>query len=207
MDNRALTPIFRYALVASIALHGVALFGISSMKQSADKRAAAPAPIEARLAEPEPVVVSAARKTDSKKSISKKSVSTPAALPGPAPVEEAVTELKPAPAPASAAAASPPVNATTVGQYRAQLIDAAKRHKRYPDAARENNWTGNVLVGVAVGADGLPQASVRKSSGRPVLDAQALEMFQQAAKAVPVPPALRGREFSLEVRAIYGLED
>jgi hypothetical protein len=40
-----------------------------------------------------------------------------------------------------------------------------------------------------------------------VLDEQALEMFRQAAKAVPLPPALRGKEFSLEVRAIYGLED
>ena len=104
-------------------------------------------------------------------------------------------------------AASAPADAATVGDYRMQLIGAAKRFKRYPEVARENNWAGNVVVGVAVGADARAQISVRKSSGRPVLDEQALEMFRQAAKAVPVPPALRGKEFSLEVRAIYGLED
>jgi protein TonB len=204
VENRALTPIFRYAVLASIALHGVALFGISSMKESANSRAAAPVPIEARLAEPEPVapvVKSVARRALTSKSVSK-----------PVPAQEAVANSKPAPAPAPApvatpVAAAPIADATTVGQYRMQLIDAAKRYKRYPEVARENNWAGNVVVGVAVGADGRAQASVRKSSGRPVLDEQALEMFQQAAKAVPVPPALRGREFSLEVRAIYGLED
>ena len=40
-----------------------------------------------------------------------------------------------------------------------------------------------------------------------MLDQQALEMFTQAAKVVPIPPALRGKEFGVEVRAIYGLED
>jgi hypothetical protein len=40
-----------------------------------------------------------------------------------------------------------------------------------------------------------------------VLDRQALDMFRQAARAVPVPPALRGKEFSLELRAVFGLED
>jgi len=154
------------------------------------------------FAEPEPVapvVKSVARKALTSKSVSK-----------PVPAQEAVADSKPAPAPAPVAApipAAPVADATTVGQYRLQLVDAAKRYKRYPEVARENNWAGNVVVGVAIRADGRPEASVRKSSGRPVLDQQALEMFQQAAKAVPVPPALRGREFSLEVRAIYGLED
>ncbi len=195
-----------YALLASIALHGVALFGFSTVKKSATERAAAPVPIEARLAEPEPEF-----KVVTKKAVSGKSNSIPVPAPGPAPVIEAIHDVKSVPAPVAAAPraepASPPVDATTVGQYRLQLVDAAKRYKRYPEVARENNWAGNVVVGVAVGADAKAQISVRKSSGRPALDQQALEMFQQAAKAVPVPPALRGREFSLEVRAIYGLED
>jgi protein TonB len=195
-----------YALLASIALHGVALFGISTVKKSATERAAAPVPIEARLAEPEPVAPVV--KSVAKKALTSKSVSKPE------PTQEAVAESKPAPAPASAASATPPAttasapaDATTIGQYRLQLVDAAKRYKRYPEVARENEWAGNVVVGVAVGADAKAQISVRKSSGRPVLDQQALEMFRQAAKEVPLPPALRGKEFSLEVRAIYGLED
>jgi len=205
VENRALTPIFRYAVLASIALHGVALFGISTVKKSATERATTPVPIEARFAEPEPELKSIPKKT-----ISTKSVAKPAPEPGPAPVEEKVAESKPAPAPAPVAApvpAAPVADGATVGDYRMQLIGAAKRFKRYPEVARENDWAGNVVVGVAVGADGRPQASVRKSSGRPVLDQQALEMFRQATREVPLPPGLRGKEFSLEVRAIYGLED
>jgi hypothetical protein len=32
-------------------------------------------------------------------------------------------------------------------------------------------------------------------------------MFTNAAEAVPVPPLLRGKEFSLDVAAEYGLRD
>jgi TonB family protein len=92
-------------------------------------------------------------------------------------------------------------------QYRVQLIDEARRHKRYPPLARENNWQGDVLVGVVVGANGRPTVTLKGSSGYEVLDRQALEMFAQAARAVPVPSALRGKAFSLDLRAVYGLED
>jgi len=88
-----------------------------------------------------------------------------------------------------------------------QLIDEARRHKRYPPLARENNWQGDVRVGVAIAANGRPSVTLKGSSGYDVLDRQALEMFTQAARAVPIPPALRGKEFVLEVRAVYGLED
>jgi outer membrane biosynthesis protein TonB len=60
---------------------------------------------------------------------------------------------------------------------------------------------------VVVSANGRPTVTLKGSSGYEVLDRQALEMFRQAARAVAVPPALRGREFALELRAIYGLED
>jgi protein TonB len=95
----------------------------------------------------------------------------------------------------------------TLGQYRLQLIAAARRYKRYPPLARENNWEGNVLIGVAIAANGAAAVSVKASSGYQILDQQALEMFRQATQAVPVPPALRGKEFAFEVRAVYGLED
>ena len=125
----------------------------------------------------------------------------PAPVAAPPPVAAAITAAP------TGTPVSSPADATTVGQYRVQLIGAARRFKRYPEEARDNNWTGNVVVAVAIGADGRSQASVKTSSGRAVLDQQALEMFQQAARVVPIPPALRGKEFELEVRAIYGLED
>jgi hypothetical protein len=40
-----------------------------------------------------------------------------------------------------------------------------------------------------------------------VLDRQALEMFRQAQAQVPLPPSLRGKEVTLELRAIYNLKD
>jgi len=98
-------------------------------------------------------------------------------------------------------------DAGTLGQYRLQLIAAARGYKRYPPLARENNWEGNVLIGVAVAANGAAAVSVKASSGYQILDQQALKMFRQAAQAVPVPLALRGKQFAFEVRAVYGLED
>jgi TonB family protein len=110
------------------------------------------------------------------------------------------------PAPATAPGAEPPETVSR-DQYRLQLIGEARRHKRYPPLARENNWQGDVLVAVSVGANGRASVNVKASSGYEVLDRQALEMFGQAARSVPVPPALRGRPFALDVRAVYGLED
>jgi len=132
----------------------------------------------------------------------------------PAPPSPPVAALEPQPQPQSAsppqASSPPPAQAPeslSRDQYRLQLIDEARRHKRYPPLARENNWQGDVRVGVAIAANGRPSVTLKGSSGYEVLDRQALEMFTQAARAVPIPPALRGKEFALEVRAVYGLED
>jgi len=147
-------------------------------------------------------------------------LSTPQPAPVPAPPVQAATPpapptapvaaLEPQPASAPQASSQPPAQAPeslSRDQYRLQLIDEARRHKRYPPLARENNWQGDVRVGVAIAANGRPSVTLRGSSGYEVLDRQALEMFTQAARAVPIPPALRGKEFALEVRAVYGLED
>ena len=136
------------------------------------------------------------------------------AAPAPVPPPVAAVEPQPAPVPAPQAAVpqaqpapSAAPEALSRDQYRVQLIDEARRHKRYPPLARENNWQGDVRVGIAVGANGRPTVTLKGSSGYDVLDRQALEMFTQAARAVPVPPELRGREFAFELRAVYGLED
>ena len=141
----------------------------------------------------------------------------PSPVPAPAPPVAAVEPKAPAPpappalvapqAPVFQAAPAEPPESLSRDQYRVQLIDAARRHKRYPPLARENNWQGDVRVGIAVAANGRPTVTLKGSSGYEVLDRQALEMFAQAARSVPVPPALRGKEFALELRAVYGLED
>jgi len=231
-DNRS----FHYAVAASAALHAIALFAFPDFVDRARRVASVP-PIIARLMEPEPepqpqpvapLPAPPVEKRVEKKVLSKPARKAPAPLvtetprepappmeqspvEAPAPPPVAAVEPRPAaPAPAApvvqAAPAEPPESLSR-DQYRVLLIDAARRHKRYPPLARENNWQGDVKVGVAIAANGRPTVTLKGSSGYEVLDRQALEMFAQAARSVPIPPALRGKEFALEVRAVYGLED
>jgi protein TonB len=85
-------------------------------------------------------------------------------------------------------------------------VTVAARFKRYPRSAIDNNWEGSVVVRMTVGADGrIAALGVARSSGHEVLDQQALDMFRTAKPFVQLPPELAGREFELELRAIYSL--
>lgn len=232
-DNRR----FHYAILASLVLHALVLFAFPDMVDSARRAASIPPQIIARLMEPAPTPAPEPEKPVVEKPQPPQVKQQPKRKPrprrepvitAPAPAAPPVTEpsrpveqpgppvaaiepqpAAPAPAPPAAApaASAQPSEALSRDHYRVQLIDEARRHKRYPPLARENNWEGNVLVAVAVGPNGRAEVSVKQSSGYDVLDRQALEMFRQAARAVAVPPALRGKEFALEVRAVYNLED
>jgi protein TonB len=127
--------------------------------------------------------------------------------PPPPPVAAARAPAVAAIAPAPAAPAKPDP-AAELARFRQQLVDVAVRYKRYPRMALDNGWTGDVVVRVDVAASGaVTSVQVKASSGYNVLDEQALEMFRRAAPAVQVPAALRGKDFSVEVRAIYNLQD
>jgi periplasmic protein TonB len=92
--------------------------------------------------------------------------------------------------------------------YRQQLLSTARKYKHYPRVAIDNAWEGDVVVHLVVGADGMiASLTVKSGSGHSVLDRQALDMFRRATPLVEIPAALRGREFALEVRAIYNLKD
>jgi protein TonB len=159
----------------------------------------APAP-QAPVVEPEP-------RTPQTQARQAEPVAPPAAEPAPPTVVARSEPTSPPPQPPAPAAQSAPDHAS-VAQYRLQLISAARKFKDYPRVAMENNWEGDVVVRMAFGGNGtLSGLSVRSSSGHKVLDQQALEMFKKAAAAVFVPPALHGREFSFEVRAVYNLKD
>jgi len=230
--------VFQYAILASLALHALLLLGFPDLIDRARRAVSLPAPLIARLMEPEPAAPAPppapVEKVEPPKPAPRLTKPVPKAMQPapvapapvveqPAPPVESPQPAQPVPAPPVAAAASQPTapatqstatlraapsaDAQSRDQYRVQLIDEARRHKRYPPLARENNWQGNVLVGVAIAADGRASVTVKGSSGHELLDRQALDMFRQAARAVPVPSALRGKEFALEVRAVYGLEE
>ena len=100
------------------------------------------------------------------------------------------------------------MDAGSLAQYRLQLISVARKYKRYPRVAMDNNWEGDVVVRMVIGANGMISAlSIKTSSGHEVLDQQALEMFKKAKPLVQIPAALRGKEFTIELRAIYNLKD
>lgn len=135
-------------------------------------------------------------------------IEAPAApAPAPPPSTPAPAAAPPTAAIAPAAPAAPDP-AEALAHFRERLREVAGRYKRYPRVAVDNGWTGDVVVRIDVAPGGSVTAiELKTSSGYEVLDAQALEMFRKAAPEVAVPAALRGRRFSVELRAVYDLRD
>jgi len=96
----------------------------------------------------------------------------------------------------------------SMARFRLEMIEIAKRYKRYPRIARDNNWEGRVNLRVAFGESGaITLQSVTKSSGRTVLDDEAKAMFRSAQPQVAIPPALRGKAFVLDFEVEFVLRD
>lgn len=92
-------------------------------------------------------------------------------------------------------------------QYRLSLAVAARRFKRYPALARERGWEG--AVEIVLRGDALmpvPEVVLANSSGRGILDEQALEMVRRAAQVTMVPDGLRGREFRVSLPVRFSLD-
>jgi len=124
--------------------------------------------------------------------------STPVAYAIAAPAKSEAVPARPAPA----------IDGGTLAQYRLAVISLAKRFNRYPRIAIENGWQGRVEVRMSVAADGaIASVGLRKGSGHEILDRQALDMIGQAAPQVPLPPALRGREFAIDIPVIFSLAE
>jgi protein TonB len=118
-------------------------------------------------------------------------------------------EAAPAAPPSSALpAASDSMDPATLGQYRIAIIAAAKRYKRYPRLALDNNWEGQADVRMTIGADGnIVSLGIRSRSGYEVLDQQALEMIRKAKPLTPIPPGLRGKAFTVDVPVVFSLKE
>jgi protein TonB len=144
----------------------------------------------------------------------------PSPAPAPPPQASAPAQEESANAPGSAAQAASGVassvqvpgvqaapDAGSIARYRQQLIALAARYKRYPPRAVDEGWEGNVVVRISVAPGAPPQIALKSGSGHDVLDAQALAMFRSAAPQLPVPPALTGSSFAVEVPVLYSLKD
>jgi len=232
--NRALN----YAVALSLLLHALVLFGLPGSRESQRMRVepapitarlaeqqptqavVAPSPPIPPAATPRPEPRQVPRRVPAPKPEAFNPIA-PQAAPQPAPIAPAAPApsapaaeaaagpiAKTEPQPAASAPAAEAPDAGSLAQYRLQLISAAKRYKRYPRVAMDNNWEGDVVVRMVIDASGMiSSVNVKTSSGHEVLDQQALEMFKRAKPQVPIPSALRGKEFIIELRAIYNLKD
>jgi protein TonB len=111
------------------------------------------------------------------------------------------------------AALSPPsdddgISAQGLRDYRFALATAARRFKRYPAPARESGWEGTAEVAVIFNrwSPGAQVVLVR-SSGRDVLDKEALSMLQQAAGATDLPDSLWSKSFRVVLPVVFSLAD
>jgi protein TonB len=125
------------------------------------------------------------------------------------PVVASVPSARPeAPAPAKARIAGDAFDPLTLGQYRIAIITAAKRYKKYPRLALDNNWEGQAEIRMVIGSDGtIASISIKTGSGFEVLDQQALEMIRKAKPLAPIPAQLRGKGFTVDVPVVFSLRE
>ena len=87
------------------------------------------------------------------------------------------------------------------------LAIAARRFKHYPLVAREGGWEGRVDVALSASAgQGMPRASLVRSSGYRALDEQALSMVEQAAAVTLLPEGLHNAEFRVLLPIEFSLD-
>ena len=224
------------AVLASLVLHALILLGLSYVKDGQRMRAAA-VPLTARLAKPEsspeqtkvephsPAPLPAPRPAGAAKAVpqtaapvrvpaapvSSMETSSKAEEPTPgapiAPAQPAARSEARAEVPPGPAAASGP-DPGSVARFRLELMEIARRYKRYPRIAQDNNWEGRVELRIAFSESGaISSLSVRKGTGRAVLDEQAQAMIRSAQAQASIPPALRGKAFTLDIPVDFFLKE
>jgi protein TonB len=101
------------------------------------------------------------------------------------------TPSRPAPAPQQKPANAGQAQPTPAGaafRFQRLLLAHIERYQRYPKAARRDGLQGTVLVVFAMRRDGsVVQVGVKSSSGRPILDQEAMETIRRAQPLPPIP--------------------
>ena len=100
------------------------------------------------------------------------------------------------------------LSAEEMTDLRFSLSKAAKRFKVYPPLARERGWEGTVEVALNFTARSpVPDISLAHSSGRAILDEQAVDMATRAAQATVLPAGLKGLDFQVPLSIKFSLDD
>ncbi|MBI4986359.1 MAG: TonB family protein [Rhodocyclales bacterium] len=142
----------------------------------------------------------------------------PAVAPAPPPLLAAPDEPHAPSAGALAAAARAPLehsnlegmsaagNRSFLDGYAAAIAAQIARQRSYPLLAQLRGWEGTATLRLRLADGQLREASLASSSGREVLDRQALAMAQALAAWPAPPPQLRGSDVVVLVPVVFRLE-
>jgi len=215
------------ALLASLVLHALVLYALPVLKESIRAPAhaltahlAKPAPEPARAEPPpqRPLPPAVASRPVPAKAVPQVAAAAPApvaaapdlsAVPA-APVPQASSasasaDAAPGPAPGPVASGPDP---GSVARFRLELMEIARRYKRYPRIAQDNNWEGRVELRIAMAENGsIASLTVKKGAGRAALDDAAQAMIRSAQAQAAIPPALRGKAFTLDIAVDFFLKE
>lgn len=222
--------VFGYAVLASLLLHALVFYVLPAAREFAALVPPEPEPLIARVEqleppppappapapavkpkpkpEPEPAASPVVAEPAPEERIATVPPVPEPATPAPAPAPEP-QPVAPPPAPAPPPRVEPPAPSaqeTAIAGFRESLLERARRDKRYPRVAVDNLWEGTVAVRMSIGADGrIAALRVTRGSGHAVLDREALRLFEAARSRVPIPRALRGQAFEIDLEAVYEL--
>jgi len=139
---------------------------------------------------------------------------TPSVVTAPLPEFSVRTIPPPIAAQPPIADSTPPVSvavpskaaAETRDSYLGRVLAQLNRFKQYPRAARQARIEGVVMLHFVMAADGKVQSfEISKSSGRPVLDAEALALIQRAQPLPALPPDFPSRTLDAVVPIEFSL--
>jgi protein TonB len=120
-----------------------------------------------------------------------------------------VVAASPAPKPVAAAAVAQPSPVAGEGRdaFLGRLLGQLNRFKQYPRAARQAHIQGVVMLHFIMDAEGkVTFFEIAKSSGRPVLDAEALALIQRAQPLPAIPAGYPTRVLDAVVPIEFSLD-
>lgn len=178
-----------------------------------------PEPVKPKIQQPEPI-------KPPPRPLPPPPVTPPTEPPSPAPppvmaIKETLAPPPASPEPAFTVPETPPAPPPPVVQernndditaarsaYGVTLAREFAKHRKYPQVARMRGWQGTVKVSLQIDADGNgSNPTISESSGKQMLDDQALETVKKALP-LPLPPEiLRGKPFSIVVPVVFRLEN
>jgi len=127
-----------------------------------------------------------------------------------APVAAPVPPIAPSPQPLALKKepSVPSVEPRLLQIYGQSISKEIKRYQKYPLVAQRRGWEGTAEVLLQIAADGkVTSITLGKSSGRAVLDEEALNMVRRASPLPQAPQNLRGRELTVTVPIVFKLQE